>query len=226
MDAVNVVFEYFTCSLLGIFMSEMDYSKFTLQELYDIYRTIDNDAEPEKAKILFKEIEKKEKEKAGPFEGKLATRGLRLIAFLVDLGIVWIISTFAFRFLYGSFFTIDFRRIFSADGQYLEFLFFILVGFTILVYFLVNGYYLYKYGQTVGKKIIGIKITDKEGNVPPLSKTYLVRYFIPAVVSSFPVFGIIIWFVDVIFIFGKNKKCLHDHIADTKVVFVGDEIYF
>lgn len=207
-------------------MVEEDFSKYTLQELYDIYRKIDNDIEPEKAEILFSEIEKKEKEKRGPVEGKTATRGLRLIAFAVDIGIVWIISTFAFRFLYGSFFTIDFRRIFSADGQYLQFLFFILVGFTILIYFIVNGYYLYKYGQTVGKKIIGIKITDKEGNVPPLSKTYLIRFLIPAVVSALPFFGIILWLIDIAFIFGKNKKCLHDHIADTKVMFVGDEIYF
>ena len=203
-----------------------DYSKFTLQELYDVYRKIDNDAEPEKAEILFKEIEKKEKEKAGPNMGKLATRGLRLIAFAVDIGIVWVISTFSFRFLYGSIFTIDFRRIFSGDGQYLEFIFFILVGFTIFIYFIVNGYYLHKYGQTVGKRLIGIKITDKDGNVPPLSKTYLVRFFIPAVVSAFPFFGIVLWLTDVMFIFGKSRKCLHDHIADTKVMFVGDEIYF
>lgn len=207
-------------------MSESDYTNHSLQELYDIYRRIDNDAEPEKAKILFREIERKEKEKAGPVEGKLATRGLRLIAFAVDIGIVWVISTFSFRFLYGSIFTIDFRRVFTGDGQYLQFLFFILVGFTILIYFLVNGNYLRKYGQTVGKKLIGIKITDKDGNVPPLTKSYVVRFFIPAVVSALPFFGIIIWLADVLFIFGKKRKCLHDHIAETKVLFSGDAIYF
>ncbi len=207
-------------------MTETDQSKYTLQELYDIYRKIDNDAEPEKAKILFDEIVKIEKENAGLIKKKLAPRGLRLIAFAVDLGIIWVISTFSFRFLYGSFFTIDFRRIFSGDSEYLKLLFFILVGFTILVYFIVNGYYLYKYGQTVGKKIIGIKITDNNGNLPGLSKTYLLRYLIPAAISAFPVFGIIFWFADALFIFGKNRKCLHDFLAETKVVFSGEEIFF
>ncbi|HKI77926.1 MAG TPA: RDD family protein [Ignavibacteriaceae bacterium] len=208
-------------------MSEQDYSKFTLQELYDHYRKIDNDIEPEKAKNLFSEIEKRERETSAPFESKLAPRGLRLLAFAIDIGIIWVISTFSFRFLYGAIFTIDFRRLFSSGGmEYLQFMYFILACFTILVYFLVNANYLKKNGQSVGKKIIGLKIIDSKENVPPLSKTYMIRFFIPAVIATYPILGWLIWIVDAAFIFGSKRKCLHDYIADTKVVYSGREYYF
>jgi uncharacterized RDD family membrane protein YckC len=85
---------------------------------------------------------------------------------------------------------------------------------------------LYKTGQTIGKKLIGIKITDLKGKTPTLIKSYVLRFLIPSLICSFPVLGIILWFIDVLFIFGKNKRCIHDYIAETKVMFAGDEIYW
>jgi len=41
-----------------------------------------------------------------------------------------------------------------------------------------------------------------------------------------PVIGVLLWFTDVLFIFGKSKRCLHDYIAETKVMFAGEEIYW
>ena len=207
-------------------MSEIDYSKYTLQEMYEVYAKLDNERDFFEANEIFDEIQKREKELPFTGEVKLAPRGLRLIAISIDAAIVLLLCTFAFRFLYRSFFTFDFRRIISLDTDYLLLINFIAVGSSCLIYFLINGYSLHKSGQTIGKKIIGIKITDEKGGVPPLSKTYLIRFFIPAIIASLPVFGYLLWFIDALFIFTKNKKCLHDHIAETQVRYSGSEIYF
>lgn len=206
-------------------MSE-DYSKHSLQELYDIYAKLDNERDYYEAEEIFEEIRRREKATTFPVDVKLATRGVRLLAFMIDTAIVWLLSTFVIRFGYGTFFSLDLRKLFMLDQDYIKVLFFIIIASSCLIYFLVNGYYLYKSGQTVGKKIIGIKITDAKGNTPSLTKSYLLRFLVPSLVCSVPVLGVFLWFADVLFIFGKNKKCLHDHIAETKVMFAGSEVYW
>jgi uncharacterized RDD family membrane protein YckC len=203
-----------------------DYSQYTLQQLYDIYAKLDNEKDHSRAEALFGEIRKREKATVFTVDVKLATRGVRLLAFMIDTAIVWLISTFVIRFGYGSFFSLDLRRLFMGDSEYIKVLFFVVVASSCLIYLMVNGYYLYKSGQTVGKKLIGIKITDLKGNTPTLMKSYVLRFLIPSLVCSFPVLGMILWFIDVLFIFGKNKRCIHDYIAETKVMFAGDEIYW
>lgn len=204
----------------------MDYSGNTLQELYDIYAKIDNEQNPDVAEEIFEEIKRREKEERPPVIGKLAPRLLRFIAFLIDLSIVVLIFCLLFIFSNVTIFDLDLMKIIRGDSNYLMFLFFIAVAIFCLIYFIVNFYWLLRNGQTVGKKITGIKIIDSAGKIPTLGKTFGYRFLIPAFMASLPVFGILLWLMDVLFIFGKKRKCIHDYIADTKVVFAGDEIYF
>ena len=203
-----------------------DYSNHTLRQLYDIYAKLDNERDYFEAEELFEEIKKRERTTTYPVEIKAASRGLRMLAFMIDTAIVWIISTFVIKFGYGAFFSLDLRKLFMGDQEYLKALFLIIIISSCLIYFLVNVYFLYKYGQTVGKKIIGIKITDLKGKVPSLTKSYLLRFLLPSLICSMPVIGVFLWFVDVLFIFSKNKRCIHDYIAETRVMFAGDEIYW
>ena len=203
-----------------------DYSNHSLQQLYDIYAKLDNEREPLEAEEIFKEIRKKEKATTFQVDIKGATRGLRLLAFMIDTAIVWIISTFVIRFGYGAFFTLNLRRLVMGDQEYIKALFLVVILSSCLIYLILNGYLLYKYGQTIGKKIIGIKITDLKGKIPSLTKTYLIRFLLPSLICSMPVIGVLLWFTDVLFIFGKSKRCLHDYIAETKVMFAGEEIYW
>ena len=203
-----------------------DYSKHSLQQLYDIYAKLDNERDYFEAEEIFEEIRKREKETTFSVDIKSATRGLRLLAFMIDTAIVWVISTFVIRFGYGAFFSLDIRKLFMGDQEYIKALFLVIILSSCLIYFIVNGYLLYKDGQTVGKKIIGIKITDLKGKTPSLAKTYLLRFLLPSLICSMPVLGVFLWFVDVLFIFGRNKRCLHDYIAETKVMFAGEEIYW
>jgi uncharacterized RDD family membrane protein YckC len=203
-----------------------DYSKYSLQQLYDIYAKLDNERDYFEAEEIFAEIRKREKTTTSPVDIKLAGRGIRLLAFMVDTAIVWLISTFVIRFGYGTFFSLDFGKLFMGDSEYIKAIFLIIILSFCFIYFIVNGYLLHKYGQTVGKKIIGIKITDLKGKTPPLTKTYLLRFLLLSVICSVPVFGVFLWLADALLIFGKNKRCIHDYIAETRVVFAGSEIYW
>jgi uncharacterized RDD family membrane protein YckC len=207
-------------------LTDADYSKYSLQELYDIYAKMDNDKFPDKAKEIFEEIKRREKAKGPVISAKSAPLLLRLIAFLIDASIILLIFLLLFILLYRTAFTLDYRKLFRMDMDYIKFLHFTLAGIVSIIYFLINGILLYKFGQTVGKKIAGIKITDLKGEVPPLIKTYVIRFLIPTFIFSIPLFGIILWLLDFSFIFGKSRKCIHDYLAETKVVFSGKEIYF
>ncbi|MGE5352174.1 MAG: RDD family protein [Acidobacteriota bacterium] len=87
----------------------------------------------------------------------------------------------------------------------------------LLVSLLFNGYLLYKYGQTIGKKIMDIKIVDMNNNLPTLFKSFFLRSFLFAVLYLIPFVNIVVM-LDVFFIFSKSRRCLHDRFAGTKVI--------
>lgn len=91
-----------------------------------------------------------------------------------------------------------------------------LLGF--VVFFLINGKFLISDGQTIGKKILGIKIVDLNGNLPGVKQHLLKRYAVYFIPGQVPVVGQIFSVVNILFIFGKEKRCLHDMVAGTKVV--------
>jgi uncharacterized RDD family membrane protein YckC len=73
-------------------------------------------------------------------------------------------------------------------------------------------------GQTIGKKIVGIRIVDLDNNVPALAKILGLRYLPTRAAALIPIMGSIYSLVDALFIFFPNRRCLHDLIAGTKVV--------
>jgi len=74
-------------------------------------------------------------------------------------------------------------------------------------------------GQTVGKRLLGIRIVRVQDDANPgFAHTVLLRSVIPVILRAIPVFGLGFWLVDVACIFRTDKRCLHDLIAGTKVV--------
>jgi uncharacterized RDD family membrane protein YckC len=73
-------------------------------------------------------------------------------------------------------------------------------------------------GQTIGKKALGIKIVRKDGSRATLGRIFSLRYFVNTLLTMIPVIGGLYGLVDVLFIFGKTQRCIHDYIADTIVV--------
>lgn len=74
-------------------------------------------------------------------------------------------------------------------------------------------------GQTLGKRIVGIRMVDYQTGKPAsLGTLVFLRYLPVQVVAAIPVVGNILPLVDVLFIFGAEQRCVHDLIAGTKVV--------
>jgi len=90
--------------------------------------------------------------------------------------------------------------------------------FGIVVYLLLNGYLLKKYGQTVGKWMMGIGIRDMQGNLCDFVPMVLKREILWQLIANIPVVGIFIVLVDILFIFRADRRCMHDLLAETQVL--------
>jgi uncharacterized RDD family membrane protein YckC len=69
-------------------------------------------------------------------------------------------------------------------------------------------------GQSLAKKYFNIKVVLSDGSPAPLSTLILRRNILNGILSMIPLYG----FIEVLFIFGENRQCLHDRMADTIVV--------
>jgi len=73
-------------------------------------------------------------------------------------------------------------------------------------------------GQTIGKKLIGIKDVRSDGSRATLARIFWLRYFVNTLFTVIPLVGSLYAIVDLLMIFGQSKRCCHDYIADTIVV--------
>lgn len=69
-------------------------------------------------------------------------------------------------------------------------------------------------GQSLAKKYFNIKVVCGDGSPASLGRLIWKRNVITWLLNIIPLYGI----VEVLFIFGENRQCLHDRIADTIVV--------
>jgi uncharacterized RDD family membrane protein YckC len=144
----------------------------------------------------------------------LASRWARLAGSLVD-GIVSMIILGPVMYFTGFW-----ERAMSGEVPILDTIIYGLLG--LVVYLVLNGYLLSKHGQTIGKLVLGTKIISVETNeILPLWKVFVVRYLPLAVLANLPLIGPLIVMIDSLFIFRKDKRCVHDLIAGTKVIKAG-----
>ncbi len=74
-------------------------------------------------------------------------------------------------------------------------------------------------GQTLGKRIVGVRIVKFADNSNPgFVGACLLRLIVPSIIGGLPIVGSIFFIIDVCFIFQADRRCLHDMIAGTKVV--------
>jgi uncharacterized RDD family membrane protein YckC len=89
----------------------------------------------------------------------------------------------------------------------------------LVLYLALNGSLLAKSGQTIGKRLLGIRIANHlDGQTTPFNKIVLWRILPVQVAAMIPVVGSFASLVDVLFIFRKDYRCIHDHLAGTIVV--------
>lgn len=75
-------------------------------------------------------------------------------------------------------------------------------------------------GQSLGKKIMGIRIAMlSTGRPPGFVQGVIIRSWVPRIIGAIPCgIGVIFSLVDICFIFSDNRRCLHDQWAGTHVV--------
>ena len=89
---------------------------------------------------------------------------------------------------------------------------------SLVLFALVQGYLLATQGQTVGKKLLGLRIVRSSGERADVGRLFGLRYFLGWIIVMVPVVGVIYALLDALLIFRESRKCLHDTIADTIVV--------
>ncbi|HLW24066.1 MAG TPA: RDD family protein [Steroidobacteraceae bacterium] len=73
-------------------------------------------------------------------------------------------------------------------------------------------------GWTIGKRLSGIKIVRTDGTKASLGRIIWLRGFVNGLLGAIPFVGRLYSLADILFIFGKARRCIHDYIADTLVV--------
>lgn len=123
---------------------------------------------------------------------KPASRGSRFLATMVDAAAVLVIYLAALIFK---------NPILFLAG---------ICAFAVLQIFLLS-----RDGQSVGKRVMGIRIVrnDSEANGGFVSNV-LLRVIVNTVLSLIPFYTL----VDILLIFREDRRCIHDMIAGTKVV--------
>lgn len=83
-------------------------------------------------------------------------------------------------------------------------------------------YLLVARGQTIGKVVCGIKIVDvNSGEIPGWAQLLLLRGLLNGLITGIPLIGFFYFITDSLFIFREDRRCIHDHIASTRVVVKG-----
>src|SRR5262245_64797613 len=158
---------------------------------------------------------------APPSKGTLATRTLRLAGAIVD-SVASAVFIVPFLLLTG-----DWTAAISGELSYGTIS---LGSFAVLT--AMQGHLLATRGQTIGKWLVGTRIVRADNDVvPTLARTLSLRYgalvlglpaallvFVLALVIPYPL--LVLGFIDIAFIFRRDRRCLHDLIARTKVVAV------
>jgi len=76
----------------------------------------------------------------------------------------------------------------------------------------------YRFGQTFGKKVMGIRVVRMDGSRVSFARFFFLRYLPLGVIGMIPYIGSLVSLVDSVLIFRDSSRCLHDDIADTRVV--------
>lgn len=145
-------------------------------------------------------------------EGELAGRGTRFGAAIIDgiIGALTVVPLFIGADL-AALSANDFENAFSSTGV-------TLTGLLGLIVLAITIYLVHKNGQTIGKKILGIKVVRTDFSRASLGRIFWLRNVVNGLPGLIPLVGNFYVLVDHLFIFGERRQCLHDKIAGTVVV--------
>lgn len=90
---------------------------------------------------------------------------------------------------------------------------------SLLVFFVTHGYLLARYGQTIGKRLMGMRIVSYASHQRlPLWRLFTLREGFLYTVVLIPGVGPVIALIDALAIFITDHRCLHDLLAGSVVI--------
>lgn len=146
---------------------------------------------------------------------RLASRWARLGALIIDaivLGVLIVLLEFVFDIASGMAGSVNPLAYDGYDDLITES---VSICLSIVLYLMINGYLMVKFGQSIGKLVCRIQVVSINTH-QLLSPGYIIgiRYVIPELLNLIPLFA----FIDAVMIFGEKKRCLHDHMAGSIVI--------
>jgi uncharacterized RDD family membrane protein YckC len=139
----------------------------------------------------------------------LASLGSRFLGSLID-GMIVVLVAIPFVFMFAS----DFME----DPSEEKILFAILIP--ALLVSCVQWYLIATSGQSIAKKMLGMKIVKLDGSDPGFVHGVVLRVWVIALAGAIPFIGNFVGLADACAIFGEERRCLHDRIAGTRVISV------
>lgn len=143
--------------------------------------------------------------------GVLASRGTRFLGALLD-GMIYFLAVIPAVLIAG-----DFDALRAADYE-------TTVAAAVLIPMLlvaiVQWYLIATTGQSLAKKLLGMKIIKTTGEDVNFVSGVILRSWLPTAINYIPLVGAFFPLLDALYIFGGDQECLHDKIASTKVISV------
>ncbi len=156
-----------------------------------------------------------------------ATRGARFAAAFIDglalggvaaiIGIIAAIAIPAYT-AYQKRLAATGGAVHASDGRVVAIAIGVLAVAAMVGIFAYTGVLVYRYGQTIGKRVMGIRVVRTDGTRVAFGRVIFLRWLPTALLGMIPLLGYVVSLLDVLLIFRENRLCVHDNIADTKVV--------
>jgi uncharacterized RDD family membrane protein YckC len=148
-----------------------------------------------------------------------ASRGSRLAAVIID-GIIFTLPlapayfvAFSSAFRSGHVTALGLWTALFATGML-----FYIGSLIVLALWIVVAVLVHRSAQSIGKKLCGIKVARTDGSRATLGRIFWLRNVVNYAIRFIPLIGPLYGLVDVLMIFGEQRRCCHDYIADTIVV--------
>jgi uncharacterized RDD family membrane protein YckC len=144
--------------------------------------------------------------------GQLASRGARFGAALIDTFLTLAVLA---PMQYAAGVYDNFPKI--RPQSFLELLGWSAAGYAF--WLAVHSSSIRKGSQTLGKRLLGLQIVNAADNTPASYRTIVLIRFLPIqLVVLLPYVGSYVALLDALFIFRKDHRCIHDHVAGTRVI--------
>ncbi len=149
----------------------------------------------------------------GDLESRKASRGRRLAAALLDgvINVVWVAPIILGIMMAGGV-----RAGIKSAGPMAALM--VLGLILLLAMIVINCVLVHRVGQTIGKRMLNIAMVRSSGDRMGLARYIFLRLLPISLLGAIPWVGQFAGLVDVLLIFGAQRRCLHDLIADTIVI--------